>query len=260
MAFVSIASDRRLERPTSPDFDRDGRIPGPDGTAAAQGGHCPWMDHVRITHVRLRAGADWPHICQRLASVVASAPGRAAIELVAIDEQHGVLVARARDRDAIAELDTVLTPGLAELPVDVLPSSIVGETMWSHDPADAWAEVDALDDAARVAHFVRLAIEAGAVWGLGLYGATWARSPAATNREALPLWPTRELAARCVGGAWRSFMPRAIDRDALLEKWLPGMQEDGIVAVVTPTPNDPGVVVEPDALLQALTAAARGNG
>lgn len=115
------------------------------------------------------------------------------------------------------------------------------------------SELDTLDDAARCERFVREVVASGKVWGL--YGETWARSPAAGEVEALPVWPRRSLAARCIAGRWDSFTPRAIELDAFIEQWLGGMVEDGIVAVVLPTPAHPGAIVAPDGLAQALVRA-----
>jgi hypothetical protein len=217
------------------------------------------MHHQRITHLRLERGTDWSQACERLAQRVLLDPTvhGCSLQLVRIDDARAVLLASAGERDALVRLDdVVLAPWLAELGVTEAPTTVIGETAWAREPADAWAHVDALDEVARSEHFVHRAIATGSVWGL--YDKTWARSMSAAGREALPLWPARELAARCVAGAWRTFAPRAIDLQALLEQWLTGMQEDGIVAVVTPTPSDHGVLVEPDVLAEALRLAQKG--
>ncbi|HET6583305.1 MAG TPA: DUF2750 domain-containing protein [Nannocystaceae bacterium] len=212
------------------------------------------MPHQRITHLRCEPGTDWANVRARLAALAASDGGIAELRLVRIDEQRAVLLASADDRTVLARVDEiVLAPWLAELGLVEPASTLVGETVWTRDRTDAWTHVDELDEVARCEHFVRTAIETGSVWGL--YDKTWARSMAAAGREALPLWPLRELAARCIAGPWRTFAARAIDVSAFVEQWLTGMQEDGIVAVVTPTPGDPGVVVEPDVLAQALQLA-----
>ena len=85
-------------------------------------------------------------------------------------------------------------------------------------------ELDGLDDAARRQRFVLEVAASGMVWGL--YGDTWARSPAAGGAEALPFWSSAGQAARCSTGAWEGFVPRAIERDAFVEQWLAGMDED----------------------------------
>lgn len=212
------------------------------------------MTHQRITHLRLGSDADWSRACERLTERMASARAEASLQLVRVDDEQAVLVVSAADRDALARIDAVaIAPWLAELPLAEPPSTVTGEMVLALERADPWAHVDALDEVARCEHFVKQAIAARSVWGL--YDKTWARSLAAAGREALPLWPQRELAARCVAGQWRTFAPRAIELTPLLEQWLTGMQEDGIVAVLTPTPADAGVLVEPEVLAEALRLA-----
>lgn len=204
------------------------------------------VDHERISRLRIASGRRWATACESLQ------PQRrdADLRIVRIDDEHAVLVVRAKDRAALDEIERdVVAPWIAEHGI-AIERTDVGELAWSFTPADPFAEIDALDDVARVEHFVRRVVETRTAWGL--YDKTWARSNAASGREALPLWPDRELAARCITGAWRTFTPRAIDLPMLREQWLTGMQEDGIVAVVTPTPRDPGVLVEPDVLSDAL--------
>jgi hypothetical protein len=215
------------------------------------------MSHQRITHLRLGAAVDWSKAGERLAARVASDPGVAALQIVRIDDERAVLLATTSEHEALVRLDGMLTPWIAELPLAEPPATVVGDSAWALDRADAWAHVDALDEVARCEHFVHEASAAGSVWGL--YDKTWARSMAAAGREALPLWPQRELAARCIAGPWRTFAPRAIELQELLDQWLTGMQEDGIVAVVTPTPRDPGVVIDPEALAEALRCAKTGR-
>jgi hypothetical protein len=210
------------------------------------------MTHQRITRLCLGAGADWSRARERLAARAASDAASGSLRLVRVDDTHAVLLVAAADRDELARIDdVVVAPWLAELPLAEAPTTVVGDVAF--DSADATSSVDALDGPARIDHFVQHAIEARAVWSL--YGERWARSDAAGDREALPLWPDRELAARCIAGRWATFAPRAIELTAFLDQWLSGMQEDGIAAVLTPTPADPGTIVEPDVLARALRDA-----
>ncbi len=209
------------------------------------------MPHERITRLRLAPGRSWEEACESLAR--ASGRVDADLRVVRIDDRCAMLIESANDRETIDRIHhDVVAPWIAE--IGASESTEVGEVVWSSARADPFAAIDALDDVARVEHFVRRVVETSSAWGL--YDKTWARSNAASGREALPLWPDRELAARCIAGSWRTFTPRAIDLTKLREEWLTGMQEDGIVAVVTPTPHDPGVVLEPDVLADALALAA----
>jgi hypothetical protein len=212
------------------------------------------MTHERITRLRIAPGCGWAAACESLARRVASIRADADLRVVRIDDERALLIASASDREALERIDRdVVAPWIAELDLAEPSSSDVGEIAWACERTDPFAEIDALGDVERVEHFVRRVVESGGAWGL--YDKTWARSNAAPGREALPLWPDRELAARCIAGPWRTFTPRAIDLPMLREQWLTGMQEDGIVAVVTPTPRDPGVVVEPGVIADALALA-----
>lgn len=118
-------------------------------------------------------------------------------------------------------------------------------------------EADALvglDDDARRERFVGEVAGSGTIWGL--YGETWARSSAAGEVEALPFWSGAADAARCIEGPWAGFVPRSIELEAFVEQWLAGMEEDGIVAVLLPTPLEPGAIVGPAELAAALREAA----
>ena len=213
------------------------------------------MKHQRITHLRFASGGDAAKACERLAAAVTGHAERASLRVLRADDQRVVLVVGAADPETLTRLDdAVLVPWLATLSLAELARTVIGETVWTHEAGDPWAHVDTLDEVARCEHFVHHVVESGSAWGL--YDKTWARSMAVPGREALPLWPSRELAARCVAGPWRTFTPRAIELAVLADDWLTGMAEDGIVAVVTPTPRDPGVPLDPDVLAEALLRAS----
>lgn len=214
------------------------------------------MARQRITHLVLTPGTDWARAREGLAQRTGPAIAGIEVQLVRVDDVRAVLVATADDADALARVAAIVDPWLAELSLAEPSTTVIGEIAWVLARPDPWAAVDALDPVARCEHFVRRVVATGEVWGL--YGKTWARSGAAGGREALPLWPDRELAARCIVGPWRTFVPRAIALAEFRDQWLGGMQEDGIVAVILPTPGDPGVVVEPTVLVETLMAAESG--
>lgn len=210
----------------------------------------PSLAHRRITHLHF-TGADWSRACALLDARVTDADD---VLLVRVDDRRGVLVVAAADADALAQISAAkIEPWLAELDLVAPPSTTCGEVVYGHR---AHTEDEPVDDTARCDRFVHEVTASGTVWGL--YGETWARTDAAGEREALPLWPTREHAARCVRGPWETFAPRAIALAKFLEQWLGGMDEDGIAAVVMPTPTHPGVIVEPGVLAAALRRAAAG--
>lgn len=104
----------------------------------------------------------------------------------------------------------------------------------------------------RLAAFVGGVLRSQKIWGL--YGDTWARDEPGADAEVLPFWPSAELAARCVRGKWDAFAPRAIALEAFIDQWLPGMEEDGILAAISPSPRRPCDRVSASVVLALLSA------
>ncbi len=104
----------------------------------------------------------------------------------------------------------------------------------------------------RLAAFVGGVLRSEKIWGL--YGDTWARDEPGADAEVLPFWPSAALAARCVRGRWDGFPPRAIAIQGFVEQWLPGMEEDGILAAISPSPWRPGDRVAASVVLALLSA------
>jgi len=215
------------------------------------------MGHSRIIGLQLGAESDWPQMGEQLGELAAAlSPGAGleSLQLVRVDDRTAVLIVSASSDAASSELGGALVePWLSGLQLVAAPTTTQGETIVARGGVDAFARVDVLDDVERCAYFVRHVVAAGQAWGL--YDETWARSPAAGDTEALPLWPQRELAARCVSGRWRACVPRPIGLTALREQWLTGMDEDGIVAVLMPGPMHGGTVVTAAVLSRALRTA-----
>ncbi len=212
------------------------------------------MTHQKISHLHLAPGVDWAGAAARLEARAAAWSAVDAVEelqLVRVDDQTGVLIAATVDRETLASLiHAVVDPWIAEQCAAEPQSTLQGETIFGLGRHQRGSQLDALGDAERCDYFVDRVVASATVWGL--YGDTWARSTAAGDVEALPVWPTRLLAARCAGAEWRGFVPRPIALAAFLEQWLTGMDEDGIVAVVLPTPTHPGAIVPAAELTQAL--------
>ncbi len=225
------------------------------------------MAHHAIEHLRLRPGVDWNAVETRFAELARALADHAelrALSVIRVDPVSATVMARFVDADAGQRISRdVIRPWihreLASFMAEPV-SSIAGDSVLEFTRVDAQsASMERLEGPDRLAHLANEAAESGALWGL--YDETWARSPAASGAEALPFWPTLESAARCIDGDWASYSPRRIALEPFLGQWLTGMQEDGIVAVVSPTPNDPGFVVEAERLEEALrNAAARAEG
>lgn len=172
--------------------------------------------------------------------------------LVRIDAEAAILTLVGDSDDALARawISTV-DPWLDAHALVVVESAHQGTEVLrvrGQDVASATSGTSTIDA------FIASVAASSVVWGL--YGKTWARSDAAGDREALPLWADPVAAARCIAGAWSGFAPRAIELSAFREQWLTGMDEDGIVAVLGPTPDHPGTIVPPGELIAALDAIA----
>jgi hypothetical protein len=66
------------------------------------------------------------------------------------------------------------------------------------------------------------------------------------GHELVPVWPHPRLAEACAQGDWEGMSPRSVELDAWLDRWLPGIERDGRMLAVFPTPTGAGVVVTSD--------------
>ena len=75
--------------------------------------------------------------------------------------------------------------------------------------------------------------------------------------EGAPFWPHPEYAASFATGSWADCVPSNISAEVFVDRWLPGMQKDGKKAIIFPTPQLKGSVLEPakvrDDLLQTMS-------
>jgi hypothetical protein len=219
----------------------------------------------RIAHVERCEPGDWPTAAADLDTRVRGPSTEAAcagvgLRLVRIDDSAAIVLLSSTDRDAIARAWVdVVAPWLDASGLVLVESAFEGDELLhtGGDSDDVVASSDPIDD------FVRRVVASSTVWGL--YGKTWARSAAAGDTEALPVWSDAVAAARCISGPWAGFAPRAIALSAFREQWLVGMDEDGIVAVVSPAPadllanelvlNNSGTIIAPADLLRRLAVS-----
>lgn len=95
----------------------------------------------------------------------------------------------------------------------------------------------------RYDYFIRKVADFEIVWGLNDGG--WAILSDNEGNEVFPFWPEKELAEICVQDSWSSYKPKSIELNHFIEKWLTGMEKDGILVGVFYTPEGKGVVVQP---------------
>lgn len=107
----------------------------------------------------------------------------------------------------------------------------------------------ALSPEERYLYFVRKVADFEEVWGLFSEG--WAMVEV-DSQQAIPFWPERVLADLCCTSSRANYQVRRIALDAFMNKWLPGMKNDGLAVVVFPLTDGKGIAIAPDDLLSAL--------
>src|SRR4051794_12953011 len=70
--------------------------------------------------------------------------------------------------------------------------------------------------------------------------------------DALPLWPHADFATACAQGPWEGATPEPLPLDDLLEELLPLLEEDGLKVAVFPSPEDPGLLLEPSEVRERI--------
>lgn len=210
--------------------------------------------HYKIVRLPLASGQDAADVVARLKSLAQQPLVEALDELRLIgDGPDAVIVMLSSgDPNALPRAWSQLQAWADALGPTADASSNGGPTLFvaqRHGPA-AWHDFATLDPVRGVAKFAAAVAESGLVWGL--YGDTWARSQAVPDNEALPFWPTADLAATCIAGPWLDCVPRPVKLETLVQQWLPSMEEDRIAVVLVPTPSHAGLVVSAPELAAAL--------
>lgn len=77
----------------------------------------------------------------------------------------------------------------------------------------------------------------------------------ADGKECMPVWPSEAFAATWAVDDWADCAPFAIELEAWMQRWLPGMQADGLSVVVFPDDAEEGLVLRPKELKNAMQDA-----
>jgi hypothetical protein len=110
--------------------------------------------------------------------------------------------------------------------------------------------VTKLDGPERYGYFVRKVADGEVAWGLESAG--WAAGEDDSGRLAFVTWPEREFAELCATDSWSHYVAKELELDHLLRVFLPGLQRDGSLVAVFPTPTNKAVFVEPARLIEDL--------
>lgn len=105
----------------------------------------------------------------------------------------------------------------------------------------------------RYDHFIQQCVELKQVWGLSSTEG-WVILPD-EGEEHFPVWSHAELATQWAAGEFADCQPQAITLTEWLEKWLPGMAEDGLLAAVCPNQEGDAIVLDAQELLEDIEAA-----
>lgn len=110
--------------------------------------------------------------------------------------------------------------------------------------------VSALDGPSRYDYFVKKVADENCVWSLWKDG--WALAEDPCGCPVVPVWPHAKFAEMCAKESWMAHEPRQIELEVWLDRWLPGIQQDGRLIAIFPTADDKGVVVAPERLANDL--------
>ena len=113
--------------------------------------------------------------------------------------------------------------------------------------------INAMSAEQRYDHFIQQCVELKQVWGLSS-AEGWVILPD-EGEEHFPVWPHAELATQWAAGEFADCQPKAITLTEWLEKWLPGMAEDGLLAAVCPNQEGDAIVLDAQELLEDIQAA-----
>ena len=102
----------------------------------------------------------------------------------------------------------------------------------------------------RYDYFINKVIELEQVWGLSSADG-WVILPDEED-EIFPVWPHAELAAQWGTGEFADCEPKAIALQDWLDKWLPGMEEDGLLAATCPDREGDAIIVSAEEMLENL--------
>jgi len=98
--------------------------------------------------------------------------------------------------------------------------------------------------------FIKAVTEGGPVWSLSS-DEGWAII-SDEDTEYLPVWPNSELANTWATDGYADCAPKAIEKIDWIEKWLPGMIEDGLQIAVCPDIEGEGIVISAEEVFETL--------
>lgn len=102
----------------------------------------------------------------------------------------------------------------------------------------------------RYEYFIKKVADNEQLWGL--YNNGWAMAEDENHQKYMPFWPKSEFAEACANGIWEGYSPKLIKLSDFINKWIPGMKNGDVKISVFYIPNNSGVIVSHDQLLENL--------
>lgn len=70
--------------------------------------------------------------------------------------------------------------------------------------------------------------------------------------DCIPFWPTEAIAKAMAEQEWQQASPTRIELADWMEKWVPGMSKDKVLAAIYPNQKDNGTIDDPYDLLMVI--------
>jgi len=117
----------------------------------------------------------------------------------------------------------------------------------------------ALDADQRYDHFIQQVVAQGELWILKDEQGCMLLT--ADEDDCIPVWPHPDYAKAWAAEEWANCEPYAVTLKAWLDRWVMGMEEDGLAVAVFPLPEAIGVIEDPaevaDNLLRQMSKQNR---
>jgi len=113
--------------------------------------------------------------------------------------------------------------------------------------------VKAMSAAERYSYFLQLVGQHELLWSLQDDKGCVVLS-SEDGEECVPVWPHPEFAQDWIADEWSDCKLLEIDLNGWLQRWIPGMQQDGVAVAVFPGTDEDGVVMTPVELREEIEA------
>lgn len=72
------------------------------------------------------------------------------------------------------------------------------------------------------------------------------------EEDCIPVWPDEAFAKDWINGEWANCRAHSISLEDWQQRWLPGLEEDGIQIAVFPVPGEDGLIIAPWEMAEKL--------